>query len=536
MANKTLQKAIAAAFALALPLGASADPNLENYNLVDSLSSLKTDISTSDGTGYMTLGDATGTTAYDTGNNKQQSLYYCTDPEEFTDKIAFQGVYSSSSLKGWWLRPSNGLYSASATRGAALINLKEGDLVQIVCSQTASNVITLTNADGAADGDFTYELSDDGYSYYITMTADGQVGFCGAKSMGYITDIYYYELDESAVTVDYTVKYVNEDGDSIQADRIGTGVVGDTFTLLDMDKDAIYVGDSIKYVYSSDDAGDGIVLTAEGATITVTFTEAATYSYTVTAVDENSNTLETITSGTTFADEEVTVYCKEYIAVDGVLYTAGKVSSDSKGYYTTVTVSEDNYAETITYSASDITNVVYLIEGEDIEGATVVNTGNTLVRSSQGASAYTDTDITLCSLEAGDYIVNVVVYDINSSASYVDTLDMFSVGGETLTFITSQVNYEALSSDTITLSDASDFVFLAGGTKSNAALDYVYIVSLSDSTDGISEVSAEIESGDAVSAPVYSLSGVKVREAGEGVSGLGKGVYIMNGKKFMVIK
>ena len=56
----------------------------------------------------------------------------------------------------------------------------------------------------------------------------------------------------------------------------------------------------------------------------------------------------------------------------------------------------------------------------------------------------------------------------------------------------------------------------------------------SDTDDAISEVSAEVEGSDAASAPVYSLSGVMVREAGEGVSGLSKGIYIMNGKKVMI--
>ena len=265
--------------------------------------------------------------------------------------------------------------------------------------------------------------------------------------------------------------------------------------------------------------------------------ETSMYSYTVTAVDGNGNTLEVVASGEADAGDSVTVYYKEYICVDGTLYHIDhNAKSTGLPYWGNVfVIDSDNYSGTLTYSETDITNVVYLIEGEDIEGATKVTSSNSVSRSSQGASGYTDTDITLCSLDEGQYIVNVVVFENNKrNGVYIDTLDIFTVGGDTITFITSTQNYDAMSSDTITLDDTSDFILVGGGTTAKSALDYVYIVSLSGSTDGISEVSAEAESGGATNAPIYSLSGVMIRKAGEGVSGLAKGVYIMNGKKVMI--
>ena len=100
---------------------ASADPNLDNYELDWSIEGLGTDI-----TDALEIGDATGTTAYETGNAIQQSLYYCTAPEELVDHLAFQAVMGS---KGWTIRSSYGMWSYAATRSAAIINLSKGIVI-----------------------------------------------------------------------------------------------------------------------------------------------------------------------------------------------------------------------------------------------------------------------------------------------------------------------------------------------------------------------------------------------------------------------
>ena len=129
--------------------------------------------------------------AYETGNARQQDIYVATAPAEIAGKLAFQAVSNGvSGTKGWWIRSEKGgLWTWNANRSAAVLNMKAGAKVVFTCTQDAANVMTLTNGDGEPDGPFTYVKSEDGKQYICTMTEDGNIGFCGAKSVGYIASI-----------------------------------------------------------------------------------------------------------------------------------------------------------------------------------------------------------------------------------------------------------------------------------------------------------------------------------------------------------
>ena len=533
MANKVLQKAIAAAFALALPLGASAKPDLNNYNLVDSIVGIGTTITDELVVSSTSVGKSNnGLSDYD--------CYETTTPEEFTGWLAFQSAGSSGNV--WAITTGTinnttncyGLNSIGNTRAALIYNLGEIDLVRIVCA---------TNSLNFNEGNYTVETAteNDSTVYYVTMNGGDSIAFYQTKySYACITDIYFYQFSETATIADYTIKYVDEDGDELQDARTGTAAVGDTITVLDMDKEDIYIvdesSDTTKYVYSSDDANGGVVLTADGATITVTFKESGTYSYTVTAAYGDET--EVIESGTAHDQDEVTVYYKEYIlSDDGTLYYKAKNSSNPY-WGTTFTIDGADYSETITYTDSGIDSVLFYTEGEDLDGMTEVTASNALIRCSQGAAAYAatnGTDVTVTTLSAGKYQIYIGFFNASSSTPEF----VIEVGDVQYSFtVTSKVNQEVQNTVEFEITAESDVVILGGYGGSYYGYDFIYVVKTGevtdDDTDGISEVSAEIESGDAVSAPVYSLSGVMVREAGEGVSGLGKGVYIMNGKKIMV--
>ena len=458
---------------------ASADPNLDNYELDWSIEGLGTDI-----TDALEIGDATGTTAYETGNAIQQSLYYCTAPEELVDHLAFQAVMGS---KGWTIRSSYGMWSYAATRSAAIINLSKGQLVQIVCSQTASNVITLTDADGNPDGDFTYALSDDGYSYYITVTADdAQAGFCGAKSVGYITDIYCYNLSEDAATATYTIKYVDEDGDSIKADRTGEGIVGESVEVLSTDMASFYNDDSTKkYIYSSDDSEDATIAEDGSTVVTITFREASIYSYTYTAVDSDGNTIATLAEGSGFEADDVTVFYPEYINVDGTLWYK---AATSKQFSIDYTLESDGQSGTLSYSDGGVTNCILLIEGEDIEGAGACS-GNCVVRSSMGGAGYFTEDVTLTTLTAGTYQIYAVLY--GGGSSYASYTQPITVGENDLTLSCTTINYEAVNTSEFTIEENTDVVIGAADLAgSYYGIDYLYIVS---DDGGIAETSEEDE-------------------------------------------
>lgn len=68
-----------------------------------------------------------------------------------------------------------------------------------------------------------------------------------------------------------------------------------------------------------------------------------------------------------------------------------------------------------------------------------------------------------------------------------------------------------------------------------ADLDYFTMQVTTRTVDGISDVRAEREEAQtARRGNIYSLDGRLVREHADGLDGLGKGIYIMNGRKYVV--
>ena len=85
-------------------------------------------------------------TAWESGNRKQQKLYNAVTPETMHDVLAFQGVYSGSNTKGWWInRNAGGLVTENATRSAAILGLKKGDIVTIESTNQVVGTLTLTD-------------------------------------------------------------------------------------------------------------------------------------------------------------------------------------------------------------------------------------------------------------------------------------------------------------------------------------------------------------------------------------------------------
>ena len=165
----------------------AADPDLaSDYTLVRSASF---------GSGATLAG--TETCAYKAWNGSYgyQDLTVLTAPEDAAGWIALQS--SNWNGMGWMDRSSKGLWCRKNQRAGAVFgdDLATGWLVVFECSQTASNVLTLTNGTGDPDGTFTYAASEDGNTYYCTITAatDAYVGFCGIGQQGYITSISVYK-------------------------------------------------------------------------------------------------------------------------------------------------------------------------------------------------------------------------------------------------------------------------------------------------------------------------------------------------------
>lgn len=168
-----------------------AAPDLTGYTLVKEIDFASLEES------YITTNSAEQKgTAWESGNKRQQKLYNTVTPEIMHDVLAFQMVYSGSGTKGWWVnRGAGGLVTESATRSAAVLNLKKSDTVIFETTNSVDGTLTLTDGNGNPDGPFVFTRSDDATKYYCTMTANGQIGFCGVRYYtGAIKSIKVYTL------------------------------------------------------------------------------------------------------------------------------------------------------------------------------------------------------------------------------------------------------------------------------------------------------------------------------------------------------
>jgi len=131
----------------------------------------------------------------------------------------------------------------------------------------------------------------------------------------------------------------------------------------------------------------------------------------------------------------------------------------------------------INYKKTDYTGVVYLSEGEDIEGAVLCTSNNAVVRSSMGKSAYVEEATKLVTLQPGSYKIRTILFDANSTVGYTCTLSR-SDDPENLIYLgATQVNFSEAESDLITVTEATDITLQPGGgatTGLDAIMIYTY--------------------------------------------------------------
>ena len=220
------------------------------------------------------------------------------------------------------------------------------------------------------------------------------------------------------------------------------------------------------------------------------------------------------TTGTAEKDATVKVPFREYNTYEGKLY---KKSQISKEFNYSFKLTADNQEENLTYSeVAGVEDVVFLSEGEDIQGLTPITTGNTAIRSSNSAAAYAaEGDVEIVKLPAGTYKIVAVIYD---SSKTPNSHWIFKAGNEQVADLNcTTVNIQELSSEEFTL-EAETAISMAQGGSASMGLDLIYIVK-AQTPDAINSIAA-----DAQKTTVFNLNGQKVNKAQ-------KGLFIINGKK-----
>ncbi len=441
----------------------AADPDLENdYTLVKS-------VAWGDGTD-ITTSDQLSITAWDTGNKRQQVLYAVTTPADAAGWFGVQAV-SNGSGKGWWNRADKGLYCYNAQRSAAIYgdDLTTGWLVVFQCTGQATSAMTLTNGDGNPDGTFSYVMSEDGTAYFCTITAESNayIGFCGIKNSGFISSISVYKPNKAVVKTTYTVRFVDTEGNELKEAVTYDAIAGAEIALTAADKANIVVGDDT-YIYESDDA-EGKSVEEDGSTVvTAVFHKAQNLTYKVNEVA--NGTVVRTTEGIAFESATVTVPYRKYNVVDGVLYAK---DATSKEYNHRFVLTQDGQEVNLDYTATETANVVYLSEGEDIEGLTPCTSVNTGIRSSNSSSAYAaEGDVKFVTLGPGTYKLTAIIHDASKTP---DSHWIFKAGENQIADLNcTTVNIQELPSDEFTLTENTP-IYITQGGGANMGIDLVYI-------------------------------------------------------------
>ena len=286
----------------------------------------------------------------------------------------------------------------------------------------------------------------------------------------------------NAATASYTVKYMLGDVE-LKESETRTGIVGEHPALKEGDDAAIYSEDgSKKYVYDSNNA-ESVEIAEDGSSVlVVSFREAAKYAWTA-----KSNVGTYTISGETWEGDKASVKYPVYQLVDGTLWTKAAIN---KVFAQDFDVTEDNQEFTLEYTETEISNVVFYAEMEDVEGMAVENSGNADARCSQRAVGYSASGSTkFAELEYGKYSITAAFYSPTSA------------GGNFKIYAGDRAVMETVTENTNTFVETAEFVLakssdiLLGQGSKTQAVDYVYVQSLGDPT---SEELAAAEAADAL--------------------------------------
>lgn len=282
-------------------------------------------------------------------------------------------------------------------------------------------------------------------------------------------------------TANYAIIYKSGDTE-IKAKETRIGKINETPVISDIDKSTFYNEDGTKkYIYVSDDAASKTIAEDGSTVVTIQFSEAAKYNYTV-----NSNIEGYSVNGSVFENESAKVAFPQYILKDGVLYEANAIN---KEYNLTFAVNEDNTVKTINYKETSINNVAYYSEAENIEGLTIINSGNSAIRSSNSASAYAkDADVVFTTLPAGKYKLTSSICDFKGK----DASAEFSYkAGEKVIFThkAEVINSDTKTSEEFTLNESTPISLVKGGNDKQG-IDFIYIQRTGDATETVSVTDA----------------------------------------------
>lgn len=309
--------------------------------------------------------------------------------------------------------------------------------------------------------------------------------------------------DESIVYADYTVNYVDTEGNPVPEDlkvaQTRRAKVGSEITLLDSDKANFQTADgSMKYIYQSDNS-EGATVTAEGTEIKVVFKaeESKRYNYLVNCyIEGGSGSADRLAQFSGDEYEGVKTYLRPSVCfkhTDGAYYTIAPTTYNGYVYTITgdeekITAGDKDYVVGALYYAKD-ESIVYFAELEELAKTNISGevtswisfNGNLFDRFSQGqgikladgGQVWTD------ALEAGDYTIAIYGRNDKSATLNGPKIGIRNAAGE-VTVIDQVVEWTSAQMkwstfENISVPAGSSIVILWEGDAINVSIDCIKI-------------------------------------------------------------
>lgn len=479
------------------------------------------------------------------------------ETQQTTDSDVLDPSFALQTGTNWLIRPA-GLYQANGGgRAFGILNCKKDQIITI--DVTAEPSITSGNA----------ELkSKEGNVYVYTVTEDGHVLFNLAR-YNTIANVAVGDL----AGVEYTVKFVNEEGETIKNDAVHKGEIGTVVELTASDLAPIYTEDgTIKYVFKEADNTETNLIKEDGSTVvTAVFRKADIY-YAVLNCKAGSETLyqfRDLEKYWFFEGDKYYLYpSRAYKGKDGSYYftpatTWNGVVFEFPGAAITQTGGGKTYyigtqtydlVDTVAYY-SDIERLALPVEdagygtglgqlvGEVAPYATAKGeqepwynwTGGLWERFSQGRGirlgegSYVYTEPIA---EAATYKVTLYGRNDNSNLTQKPALGLRDASGDVQVYTELTIPAQgtgttgAMVIEDVAIPAGSSLIIMNDGEATFLSLDDI---SLAVSGEYVAPVTVGIQNVEKA-----QQNGVIYNLAGQAVKAVQKGLYIKNGKKYIV--
>ena len=276
------------------------------------------------------------------------------------------------------------------------------------------------------------------------------------------------EGDYDVQTAKYTVQW-KEGNEVVKEDKDREGDVNSEITLLPADITNFFV-DDVKYIVTANDA-TGKTIAADGTTVvTISVRKAEKWAYTVTS-SYNNNTLAWEAAGEVWEDEpNVTISYPRYQANGSLLVEKKPNGNDLQQG---IVVANNGFTTSFEYAATDITNLYFVSEAEDLN-TNLAQSGTTYSsRVSSGKIIYGG-EGELFKLPAGKYIVTLGV--IGGDGNSHKVAYTISAGDDEIASFECNSNFLTLGkSNEFTVNEETAITFTSSDASSDRGIDLVYV-------------------------------------------------------------